>query len=69
MRGNVGVHKNQALVLVNHNNGRGDEIISLAKHIQQTVVNKFGIKLEPEVRLIGAQGEQVIDDIELTQTC
>lgn len=69
VRGNVGVHKNQALVLVNHNNGRGDEIISLAKHIQQTVVNKFGIKLEPEVRLIGAQGEQLIDDIELTQTC
>ena len=52
-KGDAGVHKNQALVLVNYGNAKGEEIISLAKEIQQSVKDKFGIKIHPEVNIIG----------------
>ena len=48
----AGVHKNQALVLVNYGQAKGDEIFSLAKAIMDDVYNRFGIQLEPEVNLI-----------------
>lgn len=47
--GAVGVHDRQALVLVNHGGAKGKEIAQLAKAIQQDIVEKFGINLEPEV--------------------
>jgi UDP-N-acetylmuramate dehydrogenase len=47
-RGDVGVHANHALVLVNYGGGTGREILSLAQEIQQAVVAKFGVFLEPE---------------------
>ncbi|MFM7285128.1 MAG: UDP-N-acetylmuramate dehydrogenase [Betaproteobacteria bacterium] len=47
-RGDVGVHDGHALVLVNHGGGTGREILALAHEIQQAVVAKFGIFLEPE---------------------
>lgn len=47
-RGDVGVYENHALVLVNHGGGTGREILALAKEIQQAVVAKFGVFLEPE---------------------
>ncbi len=47
-RGDVGVHANHALVLVNYGGGNGREILSLAQEIQQAVVGKFGVFLEPE---------------------
>ncbi|WP_420146923.1 UDP-N-acetylmuramate dehydrogenase [Spirosoma sp.] len=50
--GDVGVHARQALVLVNYGNGRGDEILNLAKEIQLSVLNKFGIEITPEVNVI-----------------
>ncbi len=49
--GNAGVHKNQALVLVNHGNATGNEIWQLALNIQKTVKEKFGIYIEPEVNV------------------
>ena len=52
-KGDAGVHKNQALVLVNHGNATGEEIISLSKEIQQSVKNKFEIDIYPEVNIIG----------------
>ena len=52
-KGDAGVHKNQALVLVNYGNAKGEEIIALAKEIQQSVKDKFGIKIHPEVNIIG----------------
>lgn len=48
----AGVHKNQALVLVNYGQAKGDEIFTLAKAIMDDVYNRFGIQLEPEVNLI-----------------
>ena len=52
-RGNVGVHKNQALVLVNYGGGSGAAIRQLALDIQASVFKKFGVMLEPEVNIIG----------------
>ncbi len=47
-RGDVGVHAHHALVLVNYGGGTGRELLSLAQEIQQAVVAKFGVFLEPE---------------------
>ncbi|UII25462.1 UDP-N-acetylmuramate dehydrogenase [Fulvivirga maritima] len=50
--GNIGVHKKQALVLVNYGGGNGNDIWALAQEIQASVVKKFGIELHPEVNII-----------------
>lgn len=50
--GNTGSHKDQALVLVNYGNATGDEIYSLALDIKESVFEKFGIEIEPEVNVI-----------------
>ena len=49
--GDAGVHKNQALVLVNYGNATGAQIWELALKIQQKVVKDFGITIEPEVNV------------------
>jgi UDP-N-acetylmuramate dehydrogenase len=50
--GDAGVHKNQALVLVNYGNATGQEILAVSKNIQDTVYNTFGIHIEAEVNVI-----------------
>ncbi|MBX9853440.1 MAG: UDP-N-acetylmuramate dehydrogenase [Cytophagaceae bacterium] len=50
--GQTGVHKNQALVLVNYGEAKGEEIKDLAKAIQESVKEMFGIELETEVNII-----------------
>lgn len=47
--GRAGVHKNQALVIVNCGGATGQEIKLLAENIQADVIQKFGIQLVPEV--------------------
>jgi len=48
----VGVHENQALVIINYINKSGKEIIKLAEQIKESVKNKFSIELEMEVNAI-----------------
>lgn len=50
--GDAGIHKNQALVLVNYGNATGQEILAVSKDIQQTIFKKFGIHIEAEVNVI-----------------
>jgi UDP-N-acetylmuramate dehydrogenase len=50
--GNVGVHEKQALVLVNYGGATGEEIKNLSDQIIDSVYQKFGLKLTPEVNLI-----------------
>jgi UDP-N-acetylmuramate dehydrogenase len=49
---NIGVHKHQALVLVNYGDGEGKKIWELAMNIQNSVQEKFNITLQPEVNVI-----------------
>ena len=51
-KNDAGVHKNQALVLVNYGNASGKEIINLAKEIQEKIKEKYGISIEPEVNIL-----------------
>ena len=48
----AGVHKNQALVLVNYGKAKGQDILKLSKDIQESIHNKFGIYLEAEVNIV-----------------
>jgi UDP-N-acetylmuramate dehydrogenase len=50
--GHTGVHKNQALVLVNYGQAKGEEIKTLSIEIQKSVNVKFGIELEAEVNFV-----------------
>lgn len=50
--GNTGSHAKQALVLVNYGDAKGEEIWQLAMDIIESVNQKFGILLEPEVNII-----------------
>jgi UDP-N-acetylmuramate dehydrogenase len=50
--GGTGVHDKQALVLVNHGQAVGREIWELALKIKQSVLEKFGIDISPEVNIV-----------------
>ncbi|WP_310554463.1 UDP-N-acetylmuramate dehydrogenase [Flavobacterium sp.] len=50
--GDAGIHKNQALVLVNYGNATGQEILNVSKEIQKTIFEKYGIAIEAEVNVI-----------------
>lgn len=50
--GNVGMHKQQALVLVNYGGATGNELWEHAQLVMNAVLKKFDIQLEAEVNLI-----------------
>ncbi len=48
----VGVYDKQALVLVHYGGGKGENIVELAHKIQDSVEEKFGIRISPEVNFV-----------------
>lgn len=51
-KGDAGVHTKQALVLVNYGSATGNDLLEMARFVQQTVFDSFGINIEPEVNII-----------------
>jgi UDP-N-acetylmuramate dehydrogenase len=50
--GDAGIHEKQALVLVNYGNATGEEIVTVSRNIQKTILDKYGISIEAEVNII-----------------
>ncbi len=53
--GDAGVSAAHALVLVNHGHATGMQLLELARRIAASVHDRFGVALEPEPRIVGAQ--------------
>jgi UDP-N-acetylmuramate dehydrogenase len=49
--GDAGVHQKQALVLINHGNAKGSDILKLSGDILASIKDKFDIDLEREVNI------------------
>ena len=56
--GGAAVHQQQALVLINIEQATAADVVALAHAVRQRVGEKFDVWLEPEVRFIGAEGEE-----------
>ncbi|GHA70131.1 UDP-N-acetylmuramate dehydrogenase [Cognatilysobacter bugurensis] len=52
--GDAGVAPSHALVLVNYGSASGRDLLDLARRIADSVHARFGVRLEPEPRVIGA---------------
>jgi len=52
--GDFGVSEQHALVLVNYGNATGAELLGLARRVADSVERRFGVRLEPEPRIVGA---------------
>jgi len=50
--GDAGVHRLQALVLVNHGNATGQQLLGLAQRIQADIAERFGVSLEIEPNVL-----------------
>ncbi len=51
--GDAGVWPQQALVLVNYGGASGEDILRLCEKVQEDVLRKTGVRLEPEVNVVG----------------
>lgn len=50
--GNVGVSSKHALVIVSYGKARAEEVLALARSVQDSVKNQFSVALEPEVKIL-----------------
>ena len=53
--GDAGVSAAHALVLVNHGEATGAQLLALARRIAESVQARFGVPIEPEPKIIGAR--------------
>jgi len=53
--GDAGISAQHALVLVNHGHASGAQLLGLARRVAQSVEERFGVRLEPEPRIVGAR--------------
>ena len=53
--GDAGISAQHALVLVNHGHATGVELLILARRVAASVDERFGVRLEPEPRIVGAE--------------
>lgn len=52
--GDAGISAQHALVLVNHGSASGQALLAVARRVADSVERRFGIRLEPEPRIVGA---------------
>ncbi|HET7557304.1 MAG TPA: UDP-N-acetylmuramate dehydrogenase [Rhodanobacteraceae bacterium] len=52
--GDAGISERHALVLVNHGGATGAQLWALAQRVREGVLERFGVTLEPEPRVIAA---------------
>ena len=52
--GDAGIAPSHALVLVNHGNATGMQLLDLARRIADSVRKRFDVAIEPEPRIVGA---------------
>lgn len=50
--GDAGISDRHALVLVNYGKASGRQLVDLATHVQDIVEARFGVRLEPEPRIL-----------------
>lgn len=53
--GDAGISARHALVLVNHGRATGAELLAVARRVAESVERRFGVRLEPEPRIVGEQ--------------
>lgn len=51
--GDAGISDRHALVLVNHGDATGAQLLALARRVAGSVHDRFGVAIEPEPRIIG----------------
>jgi len=56
--GDAGIAEQHALVLVNHGNATGQQLLALARRVAKSVHENFGVRIEPEPRIIGASFDE-----------
>ncbi|MGR5065968.1 UDP-N-acetylmuramate dehydrogenase [Photobacterium sp. DNB22_13_2] len=61
--GGARVHDQQALVLINYQHAEVKDVVQLAQYVVDCVIEKFGIKLEHEVRFMAATRETTLAEV------
>ncbi|HKZ17623.1 MAG TPA: UDP-N-acetylmuramate dehydrogenase [Geobacteraceae bacterium] len=60
-RGTVGISPHHTLILINRDGASAREIVDFAVEVQQRVLDRFGVLLKPEARLIGFSSSPFIE--------
>lgn len=57
--GGAQVSEKHAGFIINKNNATSDDVVKLMRLVRKSVFEKFGVLLEPEIRLIDSNGEEI----------